>query len=107
MDWRFLFAEPDTPKEKKLAREKVTLENLWFARHYMLSNLDNMVLEDKSVAIREVEYFKKVGGKTIVEVTPNHIGRDPIGLVNVSKVTGVNIIMGTAYTILRFPILTK
>lgn len=99
VDWRFLFAEPESPEEKKLSREKVTLENLWFSRHYMLSSKDNMVLEDEAIAIREAKNFKKVGGKTIVEVTPIHIGRNPIGLVNVSKASRVNIIMGTAYYI--------
>jgi len=99
LDIRFLFVEPDRVELKKLIQEKVRLENLWFARHYMFSNKDNMVLEDEAVSVYEVKNFKEVGGNTIVEVTPNHIGRNPKGLLKVSKASGVNIIMGTAYYI--------
>jgi phosphotriesterase-related protein len=97
IDIRCYIAEPDDPEGKKLARQKITLENLWFSRHHMFSSEDNMVLEDEDTAIREAENFKKVGGKTIVDVTPIGISRNPAGLKKVAEATGINIIMGTSY----------
>ena len=32
------FIEPTDPAGKKLAHQKITLENLWFAKHYKMSN---------------------------------------------------------------------
>jgi len=89
--------EPTDPIEKELVHQKVTFENLWFARHYKMSNEDNMLLEDEELAIREALHFKEAGGKTIVDVSCINIGRNPQGLVNVAKATGLNIVMGTSY----------
>jgi phosphotriesterase-related protein len=94
---RFLMTEPTDLEEKKLAHQKITLENLWFARHHIFSSEDNMVLDDEGLAIREVIYFKEAGGKTIVDLTPIGVGRNPTGDANVAKATGLNIIMGTSY----------
>lgn len=91
--------EPMDPLEKELAYRKVTLENLWFARHYKMSCKDNMILDDEDLAIREAAYFKEAGGKTITDVSVIGIGRNPKGLVKVAKTVGINIIMGTGYYI--------
>ena len=93
------FKEPTDPEEKRLSHQKITMENLWWARYHKMSSEDNLMLDDEDMAIREAMYFKNAGGKTIVDMTPNNVGRDPAGLVNVAKATGLNIIMGTAYYI--------
>jgi len=54
-------------------------------------------LDDEQVAIKEAMLFKEAGGKTIVDMTPINMGRNPAALVNIAKATGLNIIMGTAY----------
>jgi phosphotriesterase-related protein len=43
--------------------------------------------------------FKEAGGNTIVDVTPNNVGRDPEALAHIAKATGINVVMGTAYYI--------
>jgi phosphotriesterase-related protein len=98
-DISFHMVEPTEPELHKLAHEKISPENLWFARHHMFSSEDNMVLDDEDLAIREATYFREAGGKTIVDLTPIGVGRNPAGLVNVAKSTGLNIIMGTSYYI--------
>jgi len=97
LDIRCYLAEPADPEGKRLARQKITLDNLWFSRHYMFSNSDNMVFDDEELAIREAMYFKEVGGGTIVDLTPINTARNPVGLVHVARATGLNIIMGTSY----------
>ena len=52
---------------------------------------------DEGIATSEAMRFRKLGGNTIVEVTPNNVGRNPSGLVRVAQATELNIIMGTAY----------
>ncbi len=89
--------EPESPEERKLAHQKIDLSNLWFARQHRFSSEDNLLLDDEHLAIQEALYYKKAGGKTIVDMTCNNIGRNPARLVNVAKATGLNIIMGTSY----------
>jgi len=97
IDISIVFTEPIDPEEKKLAHQKITMENLSYVRYHRFSSEDNAVLGNEGMATREVVYFKKAGGKTIVDLTCINIGRNPAGLVNVAKATGLNIIMGTSY----------
>jgi len=96
MSW---FTEPDDAEGKALSRQPITLDNLSWVRSHKSCSRDNLHLTDEATAIREAMLFKKAGGKTMVDVTPNSAGRNPAGLVNVARATGLNIIMGTAYYI--------
>lgn len=89
--------EPKSLKEKKLAREKIVLSNLWYARHHLISCIDNLILNDENLITQEVLCFKEAGGSTIVDLTCNNIGRNPEGLWNIAEKTNLNIIMGTSY----------
>jgi len=99
LDNRSYFQEPSEPHAKEMAHQPITLENLWWSRYHKMSSVDNLVYDDEEMMIREAMYFKEAGGKTVVDVTPNNVGRNPTGLVNVAKATGLNIIMGTSYYI--------
>ncbi len=58
----------------------------------------NLAMCDEVTATAEVYEFKKLGGGTIVDVTPDMTGsRDPLLLRRVSLATGVNVIMGSGY----------
>ena len=59
--------------------------------------LDNALLDNLDDAVKEVEYFKKCGGNTIIDCTLDEIGRDPLALKEVSLRTGVNIIVGCGH----------
>ena len=48
-------------------------------------------------AIYEFDQFRRVGGSTIVDQTTRGMGRDPLGLVEISRATGVNIVMATGW----------
>lgn len=64
------------------------------ARH---SGNANNLLTDVTACTREMEYFKRAGGGTIVDVTTPDIGRDPQSLRDVSLAAGVNIVTCTGY----------
>ncbi len=76
--------------------QKLTLENLHLAR-VRRPIFDNWILSDEELAIREAMEFRKMGGDSIVEVTSTGIHRDPVGLLKVSRATGLNIVMGAGW----------
>lgn len=58
---------------------------------------DNAVLDEMPKALEEVKQFKKWGGQTMVDCTLDEIGRDPVAMREISKQTGVNIILGCGH----------
>ncbi len=54
-------------------------------------------LDNIDLCISEVIAFKQAGGSTLVDVTPEDIGRDPLALKRVSEATDVHIITTTGY----------
>lgn len=97
IDVRDYFIEPSKPDEKEFVHQPITLENLSWVRSHRKSNLDNLQLMDEKIAIEEALDFKEAGGSTIADLTPNHVGRNPSGLMRVARATGLNVVMGTAY----------
>ncbi len=96
-DLRPRFVEPDTDADRALARQPVTLANLaWVRRHY-LSNLDNIVLDDETVAIEEAALFAGAGGGSIVDAGSIGIRPDPLALRRISLATGLHVIAATGF----------
>jgi len=58
---------------------------------------DNAVLDELPKAIDEVTDFKRWGGQTIIDCTLDEIGRDPLAMAEISRQTGVNIILGCGH----------
>lgn len=86
-----------TGKESPMFYEEITGENRAevFSDPYAI--LDNALLSGVDDAVNEVLDFRKWGGQTIVDCTPDEIGRDPLALKEVSLRTGVNIILGCGH----------
>jgi phosphotriesterase-related protein len=61
------------------------------------SSIDNLKLIDLDTSIEELKNYKKYGGCSLVEVTPIGIGRDPLGLKEISEKTGINIVCATGW----------
>ena len=88
---------PEEPKLREFAFKPVSANiraDLLLAPH---ANLDNHVMDDIETAVEEVAKFREHGGSTVVECTTEGIGRDPRGLANISRRTGLNIVMGTGF----------
>ena len=60
---------------------------------------DNLVLDSLDLAAAELARFRDAGGQTIVDLTLDDIGRDPVALRALSERTGVQIVMGCGHYI--------
>lgn len=59
----------------------------------------DLVLDDREAAAREVAAFAAAGGSTLVDVTCAEFGRDPAGLAEVSRRTGVHVVAATGHVV--------
>jgi phosphotriesterase-related protein len=62
---------------------------------------DNLRLDDEETAAAEVARFREAGGRTIVDLTTDEIGRNPAALARLARRTGVNVVMGCGHYIGR------
>lgn len=96
-DFRMWCREPEEASERGMVNHPVTVDILWWLRYHPFQNRDDFLYTDEETAIDEVLIYKSVGGNSIVELTAIGIGRDPLALARISRITGVNIIMGSGY----------
>jgi phosphotriesterase-related protein len=92
-----LWVPPEEPKLREFAFKPVSLGIRADLQLYPWANRDNTIFNDFETAVEEVSKFREHGGSTVVECTTEGIGRDPRGLVNIAKRTGLNVIMGAGY----------
>jgi phosphotriesterase-related protein len=55
------------------------------------------VLDDEELAVAELAHFTAAGGRTLVDITPIGIGRNPEACRRVAQVSGLNIVVATGY----------
>lgn len=55
------------------------------------------ILDDLDTAVEEMHGYKNAGGGTLVEVTVRGAGRNPAGLREISRRSGVHVVMGTGF----------
>lgn len=93
------FVEPPNPKERELAYQPVSFENLSWSRRNRYYQKDAEVLSDIEMAINEAKLFKEAGGNTIVDVTTKPINSvsSPEALARISREADINVIMATGY----------
>ena len=77
--------------------EKVKIQNLGILYRDCYALKDNLILDDEKLQTKELSYFKKAGGNTVVDASLDGIGRDPMALKRIAEKTGLNIIMGTGF----------
>jgi phosphotriesterase-related protein len=63
---------------------------------------DNGLLDDVATAVEELGRFSDAGGRTVVECTNGDIGRDPLGLQEISQRSGVQVVMGSGWYVHAF-----
>lgn len=83
--------------DRHIAEMPVKIENLGELALNPLASRDNCQLFDADLAIEELMKFKALGGQSVVDPTNIGIGRDPKALQRISRMTGLNIIMGTGF----------
>ncbi len=89
--------QSSVPEEEKFADATVEMHHLGALRRNAGLIPDNARVDDPDLAAREAAEFRRVGGGTIVDVSCNGLGRDPVGLHQIAKETGLNIITCSGY----------
>lgn len=97
LDLRNQFTEFDDPEKRRMSRQPLRMDNLGAVRRNPYAIKDNLLLDDVDLAVREAEFFKALGGRTIVDCTSVGIHRDAEKLRQVATRTGLNVLAGCGY----------
>ncbi|MCA1647110.1 MAG: phosphotriesterase-related protein [Chloroflexi bacterium] len=57
----------------------------------------SQILNEVPLAVKELGFFSAAGGASVVEVTNRGLGRDPLALAEIARLTGLNVIMGAGW----------
>ena len=98
-DLSVFFSMPKEVTLREIATQPLSLSNLHIVRYKPMSNLDNCRFTNEELMKKEVNYFKEVGGCSIVEMSNTGLYGDPAGLARISRETGINIIKGGGFYI--------
>ncbi len=82
--YNFFFYESPLNSLKKYAYKNVEMEDIHILKVNPYISQDNLNLSDIDDAIKEVNFFKRAGGSTLVSVTPPGLGRDDKSFVRLS-----------------------
>lgn len=99
IDGTFMYVEPEEISQKNFARQKISLENRGWVGYNWTSNWDNVELKDEDIAVSELRHFVAAGGRTIVDPTNIGLGRDPLALARIARLSGMHVVMGAGYYI--------
>ena len=53
-----------------------------------------LLLNDPAATAEELRPFVEAGGRTVVDLSPPGLGRDPVALRAIARLTGLNVVMG-------------
>lgn len=110
-DARLALVVSDEPGLAFLRDAAVTPELAWLLRERPYGCLDNCVLDDAEAVVADLAAFGAAGGggtqrdphppageaRTVVEVTPPGLGRDPLALRELAERSGVRVVMGSGW----------
>ena len=97
IDFSFMYRPAQDSPRPELADEPIALENLGWIRRNYYSNHFNLTLMQTEETVNEVRKFKALGGGGIVDATSLGIGRNPEALAEISRETGVHVVMGSGH----------
>lgn len=88
-------------QERSRYYDSIRLNNHFSIRRDHFNHEDQQLTSVED-AIEELEPYKVLGGRTLVDATLPGIGRNPLGLQEISRATGVRIVMGCGYYVSEF-----
>lgn len=80
-----------------VSEEPLTIDNAAQARWNPGGFPDNYHQTDVELVLAELQPFSEAGGRSIVEVTPSHLSRDPLVLRDIAERSGIQVVMGGGY----------
>ena len=69
IDFSCMFTQPDEASEQFKANQPLRLDNLGWIKYDPFRNIDNLELNNESLAVDEILKYKAVGGDSIIEAT--------------------------------------
>jgi len=87
---------PDPVVAQRLAGP-VRAEDAWLLHDNPYYSLDNCRVDDGSAVVEDLADFARLGGRTIVDLTPPGLGRAPEKLAEFSRKSDVRVIMGSGW----------
>lgn len=91
------FREAAGPRVAALLDAPVSAELAWLLADHPYEHADNCRLDDEAAMAADLAGFAAIGGRTVLDLTPPGIGRDPGRLVRLSQETGVQVVMGSGW----------
>lgn len=85
------------PRVAALLDGPVRADLAWLLADHPYESADNCRLDDHDAIAADLQTFAAVGGRTVVDLTPPGIGRDPQRLRALSERTGVQVVMGSGW----------
>lgn len=101
MEFGHFYRKPPT-RMRNIFQNRINLNTVGYVKQYPYSSKSNLVFNDESAeeaVYKDVATFKEAGGGSIVENSTEGLGRNLNFCLNVSKQTGVHVIVGTGYYI--------
>ncbi|MBM3800853.1 MAG: phosphotriesterase-related protein [Acidimicrobiia bacterium] len=87
----------DDPHLQRIAEEPVSMSILGDLRRNPTISADSLRLNDADLAIKELAYYKELGGRSLMDHTSRWIGGRPLELRRISQAVGVQIVAGCGY----------
>ncbi len=101
-DWTRPAKVPEEAAERALYHARVDASISWLLSDNPRCCLDNCRQDDADAMVEELQNFVGAGGRTVVDCTNADIGRNPLVLQEISKRTGLNIVMGSGWYVHPF-----
>lgn len=102
VDWTKRMGEPLGSEARQQYHARVDASMQWLLTENPGCCLDNARFDDLESMVEELGNFSAAGGRTIVECSNADIGRDPLALREISKKSGLNIVMGSGWYVHAF-----
>ncbi len=100
-DWTAPLGEPRGAGGPSLFTRRVEPSIRWLLIEDPSCCRDNLRVDDAAAVADELQRFVEAGGQTVVDCTNADIGRDPGALREISRRTGLNIVMGSGWYVHR------
>ena len=77
--------------------DEIDICNCFAVRQGQVYNRLNFRLDEKPIAIRELQSMLAAGGRTVVELTVGGLKPDPAALAEIGRASGAHIVMGSGH----------
>ena len=102
IDYSNCAMSPSKDSDKSKMNDPITLDNLNWLRHNPYSCVANLNLaKEKDAVLSDLKLLKQAGGCTIVENTCIGINRDVAAMIEMAKLSGLNVVCGTGFYVER------